>query len=148
MENDINMWLANAWTAFDRLSVIWKSDLSDRIKHIFSPRSGRDHTLIRTPWTLTKRIEKKSLTIAQECYELYWTNPESKILQNSSCMATHLPSQKPFKLDEQDMRVTAREVRTNSQGTFSCRPFHTEKHVLDNQLELIYNTSVRIYDVI
>ena len=28
-ENDINMRLAKAWTAINRLSVIWKSDLSD-----------------------------------------------------------------------------------------------------------------------
>ena len=32
-ENDINTRLAKAWTAIDRLSVIWKSDLSDKIKH-------------------------------------------------------------------------------------------------------------------
>ena len=36
----INMWLANAWTAIDRLSIIWKSNLSDKIKHNFFPSSG------------------------------------------------------------------------------------------------------------
>ena len=35
-ENDINTRLANVWTAIDRLSVIWKSDLSDEIKRNFS----------------------------------------------------------------------------------------------------------------
>ena len=30
-ENDISMRLAKAWTAVDRLSIIWKSDLSDKI---------------------------------------------------------------------------------------------------------------------
>ena len=34
-ENDINTWLKKAWAAIDRLSVIWKSDLSDKIKHSF-----------------------------------------------------------------------------------------------------------------
>ena len=34
-ENDINIYLAKAWTAIDRLSVIWKSDLSNKIKHGF-----------------------------------------------------------------------------------------------------------------
>ena len=34
------------------------------------------------------------------CLELYWINPRSKIPQNSSCMATHLPSVKSSKLDE------------------------------------------------
>ena len=36
MENDINVRLTKAWTAIDRLSIIWKSDLSDKIKHSFS----------------------------------------------------------------------------------------------------------------
>ena len=31
-EKDINMRLAKAWIAIDRLSVIWKSDLTDEIK--------------------------------------------------------------------------------------------------------------------
>ena len=34
-ENYINMRLANAWTAIERISIIWKSDLSDKIKHNF-----------------------------------------------------------------------------------------------------------------
>ena len=35
-EKDINTWLAEAWTANDRLLDIWKSDLTDKIKRIFS----------------------------------------------------------------------------------------------------------------
>ena len=35
-KTDINTWLAKAWTAIDRLSVIWKSDLTDKIKQFFS----------------------------------------------------------------------------------------------------------------
>ena len=35
MENDISMWLVKEWTAIDRLSVIQKSDLSDKIKCSF-----------------------------------------------------------------------------------------------------------------
>ena len=31
-ENDINMRQANAWTVINRLSVVWKSDLPDKIK--------------------------------------------------------------------------------------------------------------------
>ena len=34
-ERDINMQLAKVWTAVDRLLVIWKSDLTDEIKHSF-----------------------------------------------------------------------------------------------------------------
>ena len=34
-EKDINTRLAKAWTAIGRLSVIWKSDLIDKIKRSF-----------------------------------------------------------------------------------------------------------------
>ena len=35
IETDINMQLAKAWTAVDRLSVLWKSNLTDKIKRNF-----------------------------------------------------------------------------------------------------------------
>ena len=31
-KNDINTWLAKVWTAIDWLSVIWKSDMTVKIK--------------------------------------------------------------------------------------------------------------------
>ena len=34
-ENDINTWLTKAWTAIDRLLVIWKSDMTNKIKRSF-----------------------------------------------------------------------------------------------------------------
>ena len=40
-ETDINTRLAKAWTAIDRLLVIWKSDLTDKMKCSFFP--SRDH---------------------------------------------------------------------------------------------------------
>ena len=41
-------------------------------------------------------------------------NPGSNMSYNSRCTVTYLPSLKPSKSDKQDMRYTAREVRTNS----------------------------------
>ena len=35
IQTDINTRLAKAWTAIDSLSVIWKSDLTDKMKHSF-----------------------------------------------------------------------------------------------------------------
>ena len=35
IENDINMHQTKVWTATDKLSIIWKSDLSDKIKRNF-----------------------------------------------------------------------------------------------------------------
>ena len=63
-------------------------------------------------------------------------------------MATYLPSRKPFKLDQQDLRYSSEEVRMNSQAMFSYGPLHTEEQVLDGQLELIYNSSVWTQDVV
>ena len=59
-ENDINMRLAKAWMAIDRLSIIWKSDLSDEIKLNFFRVAVVSIILYGcTTWTLTERIEKK-----------------------------------------------------------------------------------------
>ena len=60
IETDIDMRLAKAWTAIDRLSVIWKSDLTDKMKRSFFQTAIVSILLYgRTAWTLTKRMEKK-----------------------------------------------------------------------------------------
>ena len=64
-------------------------------------------------------------------------NPWNWTHQNSSCMATYLPSQKPFKYNKQDMLGIASEVRTNSQATFSHELLHMDTPVLAHQLRLI-----------
>ena len=49
-----------AWTAIDRLSIIWKSDLTDKMKRSFFQAAVASILLYRcTTWTLTKRLEKK-----------------------------------------------------------------------------------------
>ena len=59
-EKDIDTWLMKAWTAIDRLSIIWKSDLTDKMKHSFFQAAVVSILLYRcTTWTLTKRLEKK-----------------------------------------------------------------------------------------
>ena len=45
----------------------------------------------------------------QECYVLFWINPESNTQQNSSCTTTHLPSHKTSKQDKQNLLDTADE---------------------------------------
>ena len=58
-ETDINMQLAKVWTAIDSLSVIWKSDLTDKIKHSFFQAAIMSILLYGwTTWMLTKRMEK------------------------------------------------------------------------------------------
>ena len=57
---DIDKLLTKAWTAIDRLSVIWKSDPTDKMKYIFFQAAVVSLLLYEcTTWTLTKRMEKK-----------------------------------------------------------------------------------------
>ena len=45
-EKDIDTRLTKAWTATDRLSIIWKSDLTDKMKRSFLPGSDRIDTAV------------------------------------------------------------------------------------------------------
>ena len=59
-ENDIDTRLTKAWTAMDRLSIIWKSDLTDKMKRSFFQAAVVLILLYGcTTWTQTKRLQKK-----------------------------------------------------------------------------------------
>ena len=59
-EKDIDSQLTKAWTAIDRLSIIWKSDLTDKMKRSFFQTVVVSILLYGcTTWTLTKRLKKK-----------------------------------------------------------------------------------------
>ena len=59
-EKDIDTRLTKAWTAIDRLSIIWKSDLTDEMKRSFFQATVVSILLYGcTTWTLTKWLEKK-----------------------------------------------------------------------------------------
>ena len=56
-EKDIDTRLTKAWTAIDRLSIIWKSDLTDKMKRSFFQAAVVSILLYGcTTWTLTKRM--------------------------------------------------------------------------------------------
>ena len=85
--------------------------------------------------------------ISSECFEQYWTSLGGSTLQNSSYTATYHPSRKLSKLDEPDMRDTAREVGTSTLVMYSCGPLHITEQRQDNKLEPTYSSSVLIRDV-
>ena len=59
-EKDIETRLTKPWTAINRLSTIWKSDLTDKMKRSFFQAAVTSILLYGcTTWTLTKRLEKK-----------------------------------------------------------------------------------------
>ena len=59
-EKDIDTRLTKAWTAIDKLLIIWKSDLTGKMKGSFFQAAVVSILLYWcTTWTLTKRLEKK-----------------------------------------------------------------------------------------
>ena len=60
IDTDINTWLTKVWTVIDRLSIIWKSDLTDKMKCSFFHAAIVSILLYGcTRWMLTKWLEKK-----------------------------------------------------------------------------------------
>ena len=59
-EKDIDTWLTKAWTAIDRLLIISKSDLTNKMKCSFFQAAVISILLYGcTTWTLTKQLKKK-----------------------------------------------------------------------------------------
>ena len=59
-KKDIDTRLTKAWTAIDRLSIVWKSDLTDKMKRSFFQAAVVSILLNGcTISTLIKRLEKK-----------------------------------------------------------------------------------------
>ena len=59
-EKDIDTRLTKAWAAVDKQSIIWKSDLTDKMKYSFFQAAIVSILLYGcTTWTQTKRLEKK-----------------------------------------------------------------------------------------
>ena len=112
-EKDIDTWLKKAWAAFDRLSIIWKSDLTDKMKRSFFQAAVVSILLYGcTTWTLTKRLEKKLngnyTRMLRAILNKSWRqHPTRQRLYG-------LPSRKLSKLDEPDMQDTAGEAGTSS----------------------------------
>ena len=102
------MRLAKAWTAINRVSVIWKSELTDKIKrNFFQAAVGSILLYGCTPWMLTKPMKKKLdsnyTRMLQAILNMSWRQHPI-----SSCMATNRPSRKLTKLDRTAMQNTSR----------------------------------------
>ena len=81
--------LTKAWTAIDRLTIIWKSDLIDKMKRGFFLAAVVSILLYGcTTWTLTKLLRRRLTEITQECWEQYWTRPGSNTPQGANYTVT------------------------------------------------------------
>ena len=109
-ETHIDTRLTKAWT-LNRILVIWKSDLTDKMKRSFFQAAIMLILLYGcTTWTLTKQLEKK---LDGNCTKMLRAilnrGPRSNTSQSTSCTATYNPSRKLFKLDEPDTQDTSRD---------------------------------------
>ena len=96
----------------------------------------------------------ESNKIIKFIFQLAWANilisgtsPGGNTPQGTNYMATCLPSQKLYKLDEPDTQDTAREARMNSSVMYSYGPPHMAKQKQNDQLKHTYSSYVRIRDV-
>ena len=85
-KNHNNKLLTKAATAINRLSIIWKSNLSVKISRIFFYCGCVDKTI----WMLTKRIEKK---LDDNCTRMLWViwNKSRKQYFTKQQLHGHLP---------------------------------------------------------
>ena len=71
-EKAIDTRLTKAWTAIDKLSVMWKSEWTNKMKRSFFQAAFVSILLYGcTAWTLTKRMEKSLTATTQECCEQF-----------------------------------------------------------------------------
>ena len=114
-EKHIDTRLTKAWTAIDRLSIIWKSDLTVKMKRSFFQAAVVSILLYGcTTWTLTKRLEKKLdgnyTRMLRAILNKFWRQHPTSTNYTATC----LPSRKLSKLDEPHMKDTAGEAGTSS----------------------------------
>ena len=73
-ETDINMWVAKAWTAINRLSITWKPDLTDKIKRSFYQAAVVSILLYGfTTWMLTKHMKRMLWAILNKSWRQHPT---------------------------------------------------------------------------
>ena len=103
-EKDIDTRLTKAWASINSLSIVWKSDLTDKMKRSFFQAAVVSILLYGcTIWTLTKHMAKKhdgNYTRMQ-----YWTSSGGSTPQSSGCTVTYHPPRKLSKLDNQTCRT-------------------------------------------
>ena len=114
-EKDIETRLTKAWTAINRLSIIWKSDLTDKMKRSFFQAAVTSILLYGcTTWTLTKRLEKKLDGNYTRMLRAILNKSWQQHPQDTNCTATCPLSRKLFKLDEPDMQLRVWDIRATS----------------------------------
>ena len=147
-EKDIHTRLTKAWTAIDKLSIIWKSNLTDKMKRSFFHAAVVSILLYGcTTWAQTKRLEKKRdsnyTRMLRAILNKSWRQHPTK-----HQLYGHLP---PITKTIQVRRIRdAGHCSRNKDKLISdvllWTP-HMAKQKQDDQLEHAYSSYVRIRDV-
>ena len=147
-KKDIDTRLTKAWTAIDRLSIIWQSDLTDKMKRSFFQIAVVSILLYRcTTWTLTKRLKTKIdgnytrmlRTILNKSWRQHPTRHQ---------LCGHLPPITKI-IQVRRTRHTGHCWRSKDElisDVLLWTP-HKAKQKQDDQLEYTYSSYVRIRDV-
>ena len=147
-EKDIDTLLTKAWTAIDRLSIIWKSDLTDKIKRSFFQAAVVSILLYGcTTWTLTKRLKKKLngnyTSMLRAILNKSWRQHPTR-----HQLYGHLPPITKT-IQVRRARYAGHSWRSKDEliSDVLLWPPHMAKQKQDDQLEHTYSSYVRIWDV-
>ena len=148
-EKDIDTRLMKAWTAINRLSIIWKSDLTDKMKRSFSQAAVVSILLYGcTTWTLKKRLEKKLdgnyTRMLREILNKSWRQHPTR---HQLYGHLHPPITKTIQVRRTRHAGHSGEAGTSSYVMYSYRPPHTAGQKQDDQHEHTFSSYVRIRDV-
>ena len=96
-ESDVKC-ILKAWTAIDKLSIIWKSDLSDKTKG-FLPSCDCVSPAVRMHHLSTNKMdeEKAWWEVHKNAICCFGQTLEATSYKKSFCTATYLPSHTPSK---------------------------------------------------
>ena len=139
---DVNIGLEKVWTAIDRLSIIWKSYYSDKIKRDFFQAVTISIQLYGyISWTLKKCIDKKLNTkytiMVHSVLNTSWKQHATQQLLDRNSLPILQSIQ-----DEQNIWDTAEEVRRNS-WVVSYGFHYMDVQMLANKQGFIYMISVQ-----
>ena len=147
-EKDIDTRLTKAWITIDKLSVIWKTDLTDQMTRTFFLVAVVSILLYgSTAWTLTKRMEKKLAgnykRMPQAILNKSWRQHPTK-----HKLYGHLPPiMKTIKVRRTRHARHCWRSRDELISDVLLWTPHTAEQKQDDQLEPTYSSSMRIRDV-
>ena len=123
--NDVNICISKPWTAINRLRIILKSDLSDKIRRGFWQAVALSILSFGcTIWTSNKKVGRNYTRMLSDV----WPNAVSSTIQKSICWTIYLPSHKPSLKYDQYVLGASGEERTEL-CSLTSKNLHSSAHM-------------------